>query len=99
MSTPIDTEDWRLAAYIDWRPNKEPQNIQCTYCGGSGQIGGGFKSIDGSRDCPECFGRGHKTISEISTDKPEVPKELIEHMRKAFFEYFNKNYPAKENKS
>lgn len=91
MTTPLDTEDWRLAAYLDWKPNKKPIQTTCTRCGGSGQIGGHFKSLDDPQPCPECFGRGYREESGITTPKPEMPQSLVDHMRKALMEYCEQN--------
>ena len=88
MTTPIDTEDWKLGAWIDFKPTKQPTRCECTRCHGGGILGGGFKSMDDPYDCPDCLGRGTVTVYPYLAPKPEVPKELIEHLRKAFYDYF-----------
>lgn len=45
--------------------------------------------MDGERDCPECWGRGWKEGHPTSV-MPEVPSDLVEHMRRAWWDFFNK---------
>ena len=87
----FDTRDWEFKIIAQYRL-KDSVKLYieecCNDCGGSGQIGGGFKSIDGPENCPVCNGTG--TISRKHPDiepKPEVNEELTEHMRKAFKEF------------
>lgn len=87
MSTQKETDEWKLAAFVEWRP--KPVQITCNCCKGSGKVGGGFKDMDGKRDCPECWGRGWKE-GHPTSQKPEVPPELVEHMRRAWWDFFNK---------
>lgn len=88
-----ETDEWKLAAFIEWRP--KPMSITCPLCHGEGTIGGGFKDIDGPRDCPECWGTKVKSVAATSP-KPDVPADLIEHMRRAWWDYFNAPQPTKE---
>lgn len=83
----METEDWKLHAFLDWKPKHK--TVDCDYCGGNGYVGGGFKSIDGKESCPQCWGAKIKTVSPTS-EKPEIPSALIEHMRRAWWDYFNK---------
>ncbi len=41
----LDTEEWRVSSYLDYVPKKTHEYVECTNCGGSGTIGGGFKWI------------------------------------------------------
>lgn len=82
-----ETDEWKLGAWIDWR--EKPVRRKCQTCHGTGEIGGGFKDIDGPRTCPTCFGTG-SVPSHPTTPKPDVPADLIEHMRRAWWDYFNK---------
>lgn len=81
-----NTEDWELKAYLDWRPKYH--TVECDYCGGRGTVGGGFKDIDGERQCPTCYGRGSVDCAP-ATEKPQIPEALIEHMRRAWWDYHN----------
>lgn len=83
----LDTEEWHLACFMEWKPKKEPYDIQCPSCHGRGAIGGHFKDLDGPRTCDQCSGSGQITHPGPSTPKPELPKELIEHLRKAWREF------------
>ncbi|UUZ75416.1 hypothetical protein LP414_27255 [Polaromonas sp. P1(28)-13] len=88
MSSPLDTEEWRLSAFMDWVPAKKPYDIQCPNCGGTGMVGGGFKSFDDPSECPKCFGSRRITQYEPLTPKPELPTELMAHMRAAWTKFF-----------
>ncbi len=96
MSSPIDTADWGLSAYIDWRPLRKPEYVTCPCCHGTGEVGGGFKSLDGPRPCPECFGSKMQQLPFVPlAEKPVVPRLLVEHMHKAWIAYFQQ-FEAKE---
>lgn len=82
----IDTEDWNLGCFMEWRPKSHPET--CPRCFGRKEVGGGFKDIDGPRECPECFGMGIITKGP-RTPKPKIPAELREHMRRAWWDFFN----------
>ena len=81
-----ETDDWKLGCFIDWRPKDHTET--CTDCNGAREVGGGFKSLDGPVPCPMCHGRGFM-IKGPSTQMPEIPPALIEHMRRAWWDYFN----------
>lgn len=91
MTTPIDTEYWKLGAWLDWKPTElnKPKFTACTHCN-EGKVGGGFKSMDDvPRDCDFCHGSGGSLdYSEIPA-KPEVPPVLVESMRTALFNFLN----------
>lgn len=89
-----DTEDWHLAARLEWIPKKKPYLINCPYCGGRGETGGGFGSFDPPDTCQDCFGSGRSTHPGPDTEKPKLPEDLIEHLRKVWREYYNEK---KEN--
>jgi hypothetical protein len=84
----VETNDWKLDAFIDWMPKSHSE--ECPYCHGAGEVGGGFKSLDGARECPTCFGRGSVTKGP-TTPKPEIPPALREHMRRAWFDFMYAN--------
>jgi len=81
-----ETDDWKLGCFFDWRP--KPKAIACPFCGGRGTVGGGFKDLDGPRDCPECWGTKTKSVAPTS-QPPEIPPELREHMRRAWWDFFH----------
>ena len=87
MSFEKETEDWKLAAFIEWRP--KPKHINCTCCNGKGTVGGHFKDLDDPQTCPECYGSGFKMVF-ANSKMPEIPEELIEHMRRAWYDFFHK---------
>ncbi len=87
-SIKIETEDWRLGCFLDWQPKQH--FIQCPRCKGRGEVGGGFKSLDGPHQCPDCYGT--RSISRgPTTPRPELPPALVEHMRRAWWDFFNKD--------
>lgn len=86
-SVNIETDDWALSCYLDWRPKNHEE--ECPDCHGRGECGGGFKDLDGPVQCPTCFGR--RTVTKgPRTPKPELPKVLVEHMRRAWWDFFYK---------
>lgn len=85
--SPLDTQDWMLTAQIEWKWVGKDQFTTCDYCGGSGEVGGGFKSLDGPEPCPRCFGSGGKM--QPRPQHPELPPALVKHMRKAWKDYFD----------
>lgn len=86
----LDTKDWKLTAELDYKLVSKPTNITCTGCGGSGEVGGGFKSLDGPTTCTTCWGSGGWLDYSNIEPKPEVPQGLVEHMRNAYQEYLEK---------
>jgi hypothetical protein len=91
----LDDDNWRLACYIDWKPKKESYEIQCKICNGRGKVGGGFRGgvsdIDGPDICSSCNGHGKHYRRVPESPKPKMPHELVEHMRAAWREFFDKN--------
>lgn len=95
MSSPVDTEDWKLSAYMEWKPARS--RVKCG-CDG-GMVGGHFKDMEGPRTCPECYGSGTKSFTP-KTPKPEIPEALIEHMRRAWMDFWEvKDLFAKESEN
>ena len=90
--TVAETADWKLGCYMEWRPKHHQED--CPACHGSGEVGGGFKDIEGARPCTNCHGTG-KVTKPPSTPMPELPKLLVEHMRRAWFDF---NNPPQQNK-
>lgn len=83
----VETEDWKLDAFIDWVPKQHLE--KCEHCSGRGTIGGGFKSLDSEETCPKCYGTGQVSKGP-RVPRPELPKALVEHMRRAWWDFFNK---------
>jgi hypothetical protein len=81
-----ETPDWKLSCYMDWKPKTHRE--VCPKCRGLGKTGGGFKDFTGEEVCEKCFGSGAILVGP-STPKPELPIHLREHMRRAWFDYFN----------
>lgn len=85
-----DTEDWHLSANVQWIPIKKYGN--CNVCGGTGSVGGGFKSFEEKRQCDNCH--GSKIIEQVAnyhTKPNELPEGLVEHLRAAWVEYFRED--------
>lgn len=82
----VETEDWKLACYLEWRPKSHEED--CPRCNGKGEIGGGFGWLDDAKECDKCRGRGTVTKGP-KTQRPELPKRLTEYMRRAWWEFFN----------
>ena len=89
MTAPVvtETDEWKLGCFFEWRP--KPKAIACPYCRGKGEVGGGFKDLDGPRPCPECWGTTIKSVAPTSPT-PEIPPELRKHMRRAWWDFFHK---------
>lgn len=83
----IETEDWKLGAYFEWRPKYHSE--ECSTCHGRGEVGGGFKDLDGKRPCSTCRGVG-STSKQPKTQQPEIPPAIVEHMRRAWWDFVNK---------
>lgn len=80
----FNTKDWELHAFLDWK--QKQHSVECPRCNGEREVGGGFKDIDGRRQCPECWGRGF-VLKGATTPKPEIPPDLVEHMRRAWWDF------------
>lgn len=87
----VETTDWKLGCFLDWRAKSHSET--CPTCKGNRTVGGGFKDLDGPQECPTCFGIGSVTKGP-TTLKPELPKALVEHMRRAWWDFFNSEQPA-----
>jgi len=61
-------------------------DMACTYCNGHGTVGGYFHSLEDPTQCPHCFGNRQEPLHPPK----EYPRDLIEHMRKAFVEWLEK---------
>ena len=84
--TVVETEDWHLGCFMEWRPKHK--TITCPTCHGRGEVGGIFKDLDGPQTCPECWGTNIKSVGP-TTPAPELPAELREHMRRAWWDYLH----------
>ena len=84
----VETEDWKLGCFMDWRPKHKV--IDCPRCNGRGEIGGHFKDLDGARPCDECYGTKIKRVPP-TTQPPEIPAALREHMRRAWWDFMQAN--------
>jgi hypothetical protein len=67
-----------------------PPRINCPDCGGRGRTNMCMGSIDDPEDCYKCNKTG-KIDDPSWVWKPSPPKELVDHMRKAWIEYWNKD--------
>lgn len=86
MKSKMETEDWKLGAFLDWKPKHKTET--CSNCGGSGYTGGHFKDLDGPQECNVCW--GSKVVSvKPSSPRPEIPLDIREHMRRAWFDFYN----------
>ena len=90
----LDTEQWKFYANMGYSSKPQPR-IQCPSCGGRGRIGGGFKDPDDPEDCWKCVGTG-VVEQDITEPRPDVPSSLIQHMKKAYNEWYDDYF--KENK-
>ena len=82
-----ETGEWQLKCFMEWV--EKPMEQECPDCNGRGYVGGGFKSISGEETCHSCSGRG-RIRKRPTTPPPELPKDLIEHMRRAWWDFHNK---------
>jgi hypothetical protein len=92
----IESEEWRLEMDIRFVFKGKGETVGCKKCGGRGEIGGGFKSFEPPERCWLCNGTGRRPL-EPKTDSPLIPMELVEHMNKAWQEFFKtRSYRATE---
>ena len=86
MTTPFtyNTNDWELHCFLDWKAKQHQE--KCDHCDGKGMVGGGFGDLDDARQCSHCSGTGHVSKGP-TTAKPAVPAELLEHMRRAWWDF------------
>jgi hypothetical protein len=87
-----ETNDWRLSCVIKWKQRRFMTRIACPTCSGSGKIGGGWNDPSEPRECQNCYGCG-SVVDPNDTPlepAPAIPKDLIEHMQKAWKAYFSK---------
>ena len=80
------TDQWVLKIHGEFVLRKEyqPKIHPCGHCNGYGHTGGGPLSGD-KETCYWCFGTGKVTdTSHITEPKPEIPIELVNHMKDAF---------------
>lgn len=81
-----NNEDWELHACLDWQ--RKWKTVECDRCNGSGREPLAYRDYGDDITCTHCRGRG--TREEQSTSpRPELPPALIEHMRRAWWDYFN----------
>lgn len=80
----VETDDWKLGCFMEWRPKNHAET--CPTCLGHGEVGGGFHDLEGPRPCPKCFGMT-TVIKGPTTPRPELPVELVEHMRRAWWDF------------
>ena len=84
MSNLTENDDWKLGCFMEWRPKNH--TIACPACNGRGEVGGGFKDLDGSQPCHSCSGTKIKVVGP-TTAEPDLPPELVEHMRRAWWDF------------
>lgn len=88
-----NTEDWELHACLDWQ--RKWKTVECDRCNGTGVTPLGLRDNYYGDDttCDSCQGRGTREVQSTSP-KPPIPAALIEHMRRAWWDYHNpKDYP------
>lgn len=83
-----NTEDWELHACLDWQ--RKWHIVECDQCHGSGVQPRGLRDSYYGDDttCSRCFGKGAREVQSTSP-KPPIPSALIEHMRRAWWDYHN----------
>lgn len=89
----IETDDWKLGCFMDWQPKNHSED--CPTCKGKGEIGGGLGWMDDDKTCPDCHGMRFVTKGP-RTPKPALPKAVVEHMRRAWWDFFNKEQNDKD---
>jgi hypothetical protein len=83
------TDDWKLDCFVEWVPKSHTENCpECSATGSHRSPRLGWVG-DEDRTCNKCYGTGTITVGP-RTPKPELPKHLLEHLRRAWFDYFNK---------
>lgn len=87
----LDTEHWKFYARMGYSPKPQPQ-IACSNCQGRGRIGGGWADPEDPITCWRCNSTG-QTEKSIEEPKPDLPESLIQHMKNAFNEWYDKEYP------
>jgi hypothetical protein len=85
--TTIETPDWKLGCFMEWRPIL--RSVNCPTCSGTGEIFGGFSYMSENKKCHECAGVGRVTYKP-TTQRPDLPADLVEHMRRAWWDFVNK---------
>lgn len=91
MPTPLDNEFWKLSCNLGFKKTEKcaPISEECPNCHGNGEIGGGFKSIDGPEECSTCLGHGKTYRWPTIPTAPQLPIELVGALRKTFNEFFD----------
>lgn len=77
----IDTDQWKLSIRIEYVPKNPDTKVSCWACRGRG-----VDILFGETQCPECGGNGFRYTRNTTEPKPEVSKEIWEHIRKAYLE-------------
>ena len=84
------TDQWELRIHGEFvlRKDYQPKLVDCTHCKGYGKFSTGHFGTGEKEDCDWCCGTGKRTdTSHITEERPEMPIELINHMRNAFTQY------------
>lgn len=86
----LRSDHWRVKAAVQivLRDGCGPKQTKCEHCHGQGKVGGGFKSLEGPQPCPHCeYSSGWNTDYSTLEPKPDLPEDLILHLRNAFEQY------------
>ncbi len=83
-----ETDDWKLDCFMDWVPKDHQE--ECASCHGTGKRSVGRMGwIDDDESvCRECNGKGWISRGP-RVPKPELPKALLKHMRRAWEDFFD----------
>jgi hypothetical protein len=86
-----DTVEWKLDVVISYRLKNPRVQKTCPQCSGLKEVGHRTLGLlDGPQACPTCLGFGYIWDGEApKTRPPEIPKELVDYLRKALKEYEN----------
>lgn len=89
-----ETEHWRLEIiprYVRKKDTIKKKIITCYHCNG---LSTGFCMWDDREDCQYCYNSGVLQVNDDDDVEPppEITKEFVEHMRKAYIAFFVKEY-------
>lgn len=94
----ISNTQWKHSYFFRTELRKEFHSVtmDCPTCGGTGVVGGGFKSMDGPQTCSHCWGSGSVTDTANSptvAPAPPLPDGLRDHMQAAWLSFWEKAKP------
>lgn len=88
-----ETEHWRLEIiprYVRKRETIKKKIVTCYFC--NGKSASNWCIWDDRDNCDRCHNSGVIQVddNEGVENRPEITKDFVEHMRKAYQAYFNK---------